>query len=279
MTDPRTAARIRRQQLNSGGFERDIDWQRLDHSRHHPDIEVVFAPSTLVAGRERRQRHIYEANRQWCDKTVVDVGCDRGRLGQLVTGRYLGLDRFGMPDVRVDLLSGAPLPLRDASADFVVCTDVLEHLADPHFYCDELFRIARGHVLIGLPNCWTALWPSLTIGRPAYKNYGLPPEAPGDRHRWLFSTDEAIDFVLYRASRLGFRCRRMTHFTMRTSPLGLRWIDHGLVGRAAGKALDLTTNTLQSVLDRRGSRTWLNRRVASTWWLLAREPNASTETN
>lgn len=270
----RTGDRIRRQAANSGGFRHPVQWSRLDHERHHPGMAVTFLGEDRIAGRERRQTLIAELHPQLLDGVVVDVGCDRAHLRRQVEepGRYLGIDLFGDPDIRFDLLSGRPLPLRDRGADAVVCTDVLEHLHDPHFYCDELFRVADRWVLIGLPNCWTALTPSFADGKPAYKNYGLPPEAPGDAHRWTFATEEAIDFALYRAAGAGFRCRQMTHFTTLRTAFGLRWIERGTIGRVAGKVLDEITQALEAVLDRRGSATWLNRHVAATWWLFERRP-------
>lgn len=261
--------RVSRQGSNSGGFEHAVEWELLDHERHHPGLRVEVRGGESIAGRERRQRHIFESNRERMAGTVVDVGCDRAALRPLVPGRYVGLDRFGDPDVKVDLLSGQPLPLRDRSADFVVCTDVLEHLYDPHLYCDELFRVSREWVLVGLPNCWTAGWPSYRAGLPLYKNYGLSPERHRDAHRWYFCTEESIDFVLYRGARAGFRCEVMTHFTG-ADRYGLAWPETGLFGRAVGKASHWAHRLASGLLERKSSRIWLNRRVEATWWLLRR---------
>jgi methyltransferase family protein len=264
---PASVERIRRQGSNSGGFERAVEWELLDHPAHHPGLRVEVRGGERIAGRERRQRHVFESHRERMTGVVVDVGCDRAVLRSLVSGRYVGLDRFGDPDVRADLLTGRPLPLRDRAADFVVCTDVLEHLYDPHFYFDELCRISREWVLVGLPNCWTAGWPAYRAGVPTYKNYGLSPERHRDAHRWYFCTEESIDFVLYRGARAGFRGEVMTHFTG-GDPYGLAW--PGLVGRALGKASHWGHRLAAGLLERRGSRTWLNRRVEATWWLLRR---------
>ncbi len=269
MIDPDSIERIRRQAGNSGGFEPKVDPDLLDHAVHHPGMRTEIRAGALVAGRGTRQRYVYETHRDLMTGVVVDVGCDRAAMRSMVPGRYVGLDLFGDPDVRVDLLSGSPLPLRDRSADFVVCTDVLEHLYDPHFYCDELFRISRDGVLIGLPNCWTAGWPSYRAGRPLYKNYGLAPERHRDAHRWYFCTEESVDFVLYRAARAGFRCDAVTHFTG-GGPQGMAWPGIGLAGRALGKASDLYHRLTAGLLEAKGSRTWLNRRVDATWWLLRR---------
>lgn len=265
---PASVDRIRKQGSNSGGFEREIDWELLDHATHHPGMRMETRSGKLVAGREQRQKHIHEANRELMTGRVVDVGCDRAALRSLVN-HYVGLDRFGDPDVLVDLLSGQPLPLRDRSADFVVCTDVLEHLYDPHFYCDELFRISQKWVLIGLPNCWMAGWPAYRAGIPLYKNYGLSPERHRDAHRWYFCTEESVDFTLYRGARAGFRCEVMTHFTA-GGQAGLAWPASGPLGRLTGKVSHWGHRLASGLFERQGSRIWLNRRVESTWWLLRR---------
>ncbi len=267
--EPASVERIRRQGSNSGGFEKGVEWELLDHEAHHPGMRVEVRSGDLIAGRERRQSHVFEANAERMTGRVVDVGCDRATLRSLVPGPYVGLDLFGDPDVKVDLLSGQALPLRDRSADFVVCTDVLEHLYDPHFYCDELFRISREWVLIGLPNCWMAGWPAYRAGIPLYKNYGLSPERHRDAHRWYFCTEESVDFTLYRGARAGFRCEVMTHFTA-TGPAGLAWPGTGPLGRLTGKASHLAHRLAAGLFERPGSRIWLNRRVESTWWLLRR---------
>ncbi|MFP5287879.1 MAG: hypothetical protein ACLGI9_19230, partial [Thermoanaerobaculia bacterium] len=111
--EPASVDRICRQGSNSGGFERDVEWELLDHEARHPGMRVEVRSGGLIAGRERRQRHVFEANAGRMAGRVVDVGCDRAILRALVPGSYVGLDRFGDPDVRVDLLSGRPLPLRD----------------------------------------------------------------------------------------------------------------------------------------------------------------------
>lgn len=269
VSGPAAVERIRRQGSNSGGFEHAVDWELLDHAAHHPGMRLEVRSGDLIAGRERRQRHVFEAHRERMAGRVADVGCDRAALRALVPGRYVGLDLFGDPDVRVDLLSGWALPLEDRSADFVVCTDVLEHLHDPHFYCDELFRISREWVLIGLPNCWMAGWPSYRAGIPLYKNYGLAPERHRDAHRWYFCTEESVDFVLYRGARAGFRCAVMTHFTA-GGPAGLAWPGTGPLGRLAGKISHWGHLLAAGLFERKSSRAWLNRRVESTWWLLRR---------
>jgi 2-polyprenyl-3-methyl-5-hydroxy-6-metoxy-1,4-benzoquinol methylase len=97
------------------------------------------------------------------------------------------------------------LPFPDRHFDTVVCTDVLEHLERCHGVFDELCRVARGHVIVSLPNPLRVLLASLLEGTGGrIKYYGLPGEAPADRHRWFFGREEAVEFVTTRARHNGF---------------------------------------------------------------------------
>lgn len=138
---------------------------------------------------------------------VLDVGCDKRHLKQLVGDevQYMGVDLWGSPDVLVNLEQGLPFP--DCSCDAVVCFDVLEHLENFHAVFDELCRITRHYVVIGLPNVASLKYRLnfLLRGRLPGGKYRLPVRTPRDRHRWLFSLDEARDLVLIRGRGQGMR--------------------------------------------------------------------------
>jgi SAM-dependent methyltransferase len=137
---------------------------------------------------------------------VLDVGCRGQELRLALDGRpvdYLGLDLRSPADIIADLDDG--IPLADAEADVVVALDVLEHVDGIHAAFAELCRVARGHVMVALPNGYVvnARWRQLR-GRAGGK-YGLPTEPPPDRHRWLFSLDDARAFCRHRAELAGWR--------------------------------------------------------------------------
>lgn len=138
---------------------------------------------------------------------VLDVGCDKRHLEQLVGDeiQYMGVDLWGSPDVLVNLEHGLPFP--DCSCDAVVCFDVLEHLENIHAVFDELCRVTRDYVVIGLPNVANLKYRLnfLLRGRLPGGKYCLPVRTPIDRHRWLFSLDEARDLVLIRGEEQGMR--------------------------------------------------------------------------
>lgn len=98
--------------------------------------------------------------------TIVDVGCGAQPYRSLVppNATYIGIDdaaskhHFGyeVPDTRY--FSGEHWPIADASADFVLCTETLEHVPDARQFLGEAFRClaAGGTILITVP--FSARW-------------------------------------------------------------------------------------------------------------------------
>lgn len=154
----------------------------------------------------RRKGKLAEVSRVFSSKLtgdVLDVGCDAKHLSNSVQGRYVGVDIAGSPDVRVNVEMG--LPFKDRTFDTVVAFDILEHCDRIHFVFDELCRVSRRYVIIGLPNMyeWRFRFRYL-FGRRVSSKYGLSHEPMKDRHRWLFTLEEGITFVRERSARNGF---------------------------------------------------------------------------
>jgi len=165
--------------------------------------------------------------------SVLDVGCDQRQLSPMVSGRYVGIDISGTPDLVVNVEHG--LPFKDGSFDTVIAFDVLEHLDKIHYVFDELCRVARRYVIIGLPNMYEWRFRVMfLLGKRLSGKYGLPIEPPQDRHRWLFSLKEAQSFVRERALRCGFEvCEEVVGY-YNYKRLCLRILT--MVGRSLGKA-------------------------------------------
>jgi ubiquinone/menaquinone biosynthesis C-methylase UbiE len=95
---------------------------------------------------------------------VLDLGCGRGgvleQLGEVVP-HPVGFDP-DLQSLREYRLTAVPLaqafadklPLRDSCVDLVVCSWVLEHLADPGQVFAEVKRVLRpgGHMIFLTPN-------------------------------------------------------------------------------------------------------------------------------
>jgi SAM-dependent methyltransferase len=76
--------------------------------------------------------------------TVVDYGCaESPYLGLFRGATYVGVDLAGNPGATVTLRADGTVPLGDASADLVLSTQVLEHVADPELYLRECVRLLR----------------------------------------------------------------------------------------------------------------------------------------
>jgi len=138
--------------------------------------------------------------------SVLDVGCRSRQLKDALpkeTADYLGVDLYPPADVVGNLGSG--LPFDTASSDTVVALDVLEHTDDIYKSFAELCRVARRHVLIALPNLYDIGGRKrFFFGQPLSAKYGLPVNPPSDRHRWLFSFQEALSFAHTMATKNGF---------------------------------------------------------------------------
>ena len=111
--------------------------------------------------------------------TILDVGCGEMPYRDLLleapsrATRYIGLDLAGtaysrhQPDV---FWNGAVIPLRDASVESALATEVLEHCPEPLRTLSEIHRVLKpgGVLLITVP----FLWP---IHDPPYDEYRYTP--------------------------------------------------------------------------------------------------------
>lgn len=176
-----------------------------------PKQGVPYPTPALYTDRDSKARYIADKYRAILGGSVLDVGCDRKllqrELGAAV--RYVGVDMSQAADVRVNL-DKEPLPFANRSFDTVLAADVLEHLERIHDVFDALCRIADSRVIVSLPNPVRNLLLALAAGQTSnLKHYGLPLEAPQDRHRWFFGAEEAAAFMRDRGARNGFEVEQM----------------------------------------------------------------------
>ncbi|MCA8969606.1 MAG: class I SAM-dependent methyltransferase [Planctomycetes bacterium] len=165
-----------------------------------------FVTSVRYHDRESKPLYVVDKYMPLLRGRVLDVGADGAQMARALPSdcEYTGIGIGAPPTLPVDL-EAQGVPYSSDTFDCVLCLDVLEHVDNPHQLFDELCRVSRGFVVVSLPNCWAAFWGMLRHGpyRPgrALKFYGLPPEAPGDRHKWFFHIGEAEEFIRSRSAR------------------------------------------------------------------------------
>ena len=90
--------------------------------------------------------------------SALDVGARTGHFSRLLadrTSRVVALDLTApaIDHPHIESIAGdiQHLPFSDASFDFVLCTEVLEHIPDVEKACRELARVTRQWLVIGVP--------------------------------------------------------------------------------------------------------------------------------
>lgn len=90
---------------------------------------------------------------------VLDIGCGlqpyRALMCPLVQ-EYVGLDRLGPLSNPTVVGNAESIPFERASFDFVVATQVFEHLARPELALQEVVRVLRpgGRLIVTVPGVW-----------------------------------------------------------------------------------------------------------------------------
>ena len=129
--------------------------------------------------------------------SLLDAGCRTMDLKPLLNGcdEYFGSDLIPNEGVLKCNLE-EDLPFKDNEFDVVAALDVLEHLDNPHRALHELMRVARKSVLITLPNMYYISFRLRFLrGNGISGKYHFDAQPVLDRHRWILSYSEAINFI------------------------------------------------------------------------------------
>ena len=133
---------------------------------------------------------------------ILDVGCGSKPYQRLFNvDRYTGLDldssgarSSGIAD---RLYDGEVFPFEDEEFDGLICTQVLEHVANPDFFLDECCRVLKpGAIAIfTVPFIWSEHEKPSDFSR--YTSFGIISIV--DRHGFRFKYFEKLnnDFSLY----------------------------------------------------------------------------------
>ncbi len=136
-------------------------------------------------------------NKKFTNYTILDAGCRTMELKSYLKNynKYYGSDLEASEEVLKINLNNK-IPYDDNSFDIVTCLDVLEHLDNPHQALKELVRVAKYSVFISLPNMYHhSFRRSFLFGSGISGKYNFPIKPIIDRHRWVISYYEAINFI------------------------------------------------------------------------------------
>lgn len=166
-----------------------------------------FKTNFKYYNRKSKAYYIWEKYFKILNGNILDIGADQCYLKEHLGNKanYIGI---GLNSDKIDLkidLEKEVLPYKNNSFDVTLCCDVLEHLDNIHEIFDELCRVSKKYIIISLPNPHSVFWSYVKHGNynehQHLKFYGLPAEKPDDRHKWFFSTEEAENFIRYRANK------------------------------------------------------------------------------
>jgi len=116
-----------------------------------------------------------------CRGRVLDVGAGEAPWRDLLSDSvdYVGVDadlsdEFGMRHkANIIYYDGQKLPFSDASYDYVLCTEVLEHVKDPAHFLADLHRVLHpgGKLILTVP--WSARLHHLPHDYNRFTRFGL----------------------------------------------------------------------------------------------------------
>jgi len=91
-------------------------------------------------------------------RSVLDIGARDGHFDRLLTGYFPEVTAFDLhkptfeyPGVATVAGDVTKLDVSDNSFDCVFCAEVLEHIPAVQTACNEIIRVARHEIIIGVP--------------------------------------------------------------------------------------------------------------------------------
>ena len=160
-------------------------------------------------------------------KRILEVGTGEGHIAERVADRYphaflAAVDlrdeelaaRWRIAGLAASFATGESLPFPDRTFDLVMSVEVLEHVSDAPAVLAELARVAKGPVILTVPN--EPIWRMANMGRGKYvRQLG---NTPGHINHW---------------SSGAFRRLVEQHFTVTACVRSFPWTLIGAMSRAA----------------------------------------------
>jgi len=198
-------------------------WNDAFAREHDIDEYYASAPGLIRFVERRRLRWIERMIAAEPTDRILEVGCGGGHVLRLfpqadltgveVSGRMIEKAARNLMGYRVRLLKGElhELGLPDGGFDKIICTEVLEHVADPESILAEMSRLLRpgGRAVITFPNDRLIHWIKGIFVRTGVAGW------PGMRriswggdefhiHVWRTSEMHALLSRFFRVLRLGY---------------------------------------------------------------------------
>ena len=136
-------------------------------------------------------------NQNFGDYTLLDLGCRTRALEPLLNKctDYYGTDFVPAKNVyECNLEEGLP-QFEDGAFDIVTALDVLEHLDHAHKTFHEALRVAKKAVFVSLPNMYYIKFRWNYLKGHLSGKYAFSADPVMDRHRWILSYSEAVNFI------------------------------------------------------------------------------------
>lgn len=132
----------------------------------------------------------------------------------------IGLDVREEADIQCDLNQGIPLP--DNSFDNVVAGEIIEHVHDPIFFSEEMWRILRpgGRLILTTPNMIGIQHLFCNEKKESKRMEMYVPDRSFYPHLHYF-LEPALRYVLGRAGFKILQVKRLNNFYRRNLPLRL----------------------------------------------------------
>ena len=151
-------------------------------------------------------------NQHFENYSLLDLGCRTMDLKPLLNSckEYHGTDFVAGDGVfECNLEDGLP-QFEDNFFDIVTALDVLEHLEHAHKALDEALRVAKKAVFVSLPNMYYIKFRlNFLIGKGLSGKYVFPAQPIMDRHRWVLSFHEAVNFIQENAKDLDISVHKL----------------------------------------------------------------------
>ena len=153
--------------------------QTINRHFFRPAWYSILANPYFIVRRGLLKKITDFANQDFSNKKILDVGCGVKPYEQLFnTPSYTGIDINNGSHINRDKLpdkfyNGIEIPFPDNCFDAIICTEVMEHVAEPEKLLNEIRRVLKtdGEIYLSVPFVWNEHEAPFDFQR--FSRYGL----------------------------------------------------------------------------------------------------------